>query len=329
VSLSGLPFDDIRDLIANMPDGDMSAGQLAASRAADLSNVFGLQERHATLAEWLATWSGKSPNVSRPMLALFAGNHAISDRYDGGSSEDTLVTVTRLAAGGGTANQACASFDIGLKAFDLALQFPVNDIGTNDALDEKGSAATIGFGMEAIAGGVDLLGLAAFGSGSEISDAAFMEILLDKRPDDVNPDDTTSNFHLLVDEVVTRHGNTVVNPLELLRRVGGREHSAITGAILAARVNHVPAVLEGLSAASIVLLLQKINPALCDHCCFAALPNGKGEMVSLYREAIKQSNLHYVLDGFGVARDGANAALAIGVIKSVAAQHCDCVIDAS
>jgi len=327
VSLSGLPFDDIRDLIQQLPDGDMAAGQLAATRSDDLAKIFGSQERHATLAEWLAIWSGKSPNVSRPILALFAGNHGVSERYQGNMGEETLDIVTRLAAGGSAANQVCSSYDIGLKVFDLALQYPVDDISSGDALDEKGSAATIGFGMEAIAGGVDLLGLSAFGKGSQIANAAFMDILLDQKPGINNDnDDNALKLRSVVDEVVDRHSSAQGNSLELLRRIGGREHSAIAGAILAARVNHVPAILEGMTATSIVLLLQKMNPGLCDHCCFAGLPSGADVDAATYRAAIKQSNLHVVLDGFGMAHDGANAALAIGVLKSVATQHSDNVI---
>lgn len=330
MSLSGLPFDDIRDLIGQLPDGDMAAGQLAATRSDDLAKIFGSQERHATLAEWLAIWSGKSPNVSRPMLALFAGNHGISARYQGDLGEDTLDIVTRLAAGGSAANQVCSSHDIGLKVFDLALQYPVDDISSGEALDEKGAAATIGFGMEAIAGGVDLLGLSAFGKGSQVANAAFMEMLLDQKPViNSDNDDEALKLRSVVDGVVARHSSAQGNPLELLRRIGGREHSAIAGAILAARVNHVPTILEGMTAASIVLLLQKMNPGLCDHCCFAGIPGGASADAATYRAALKQSNLHAVLDGFGMAHDGANAALAIGVLKSVATQHSDSVIAVS
>ena len=214
-----------------------------------------------------------------------------------------------------------------MKVFDLALQYPVDDISSGDALDEKGSAATIGFGMEAIAGGVDLLGLSAFGKGSQIANAAFMDILLDQKPGINNDnDDNALKLRSVVDEVVDRHSSAQGNSLELLRRIGGREHSAIAGAILAARVNHVPAILEGMTATLIVLLLQKMNPGLCDHCCFAGLPSGADVDAATYRAAIKQSNLHVVLDGFGMAHDGANAALAIGVLKSVATQHSDNVI---
>ncbi len=322
MSLSGLPFDDIRDLVAQIPDGDTSAGQLARHRSEDFAHIFGSQGKQADLCEWMATWSGKSPGVTRPMLALFAGNHGICERYEQVSDETTLATVTRLAAGGGMANQACASFDIGLKVFDLALQFPVADISREDALDEKGSAATIGFGMEAIAGGVDVLGLAGFGAGSGIANNAFMRLLLDDGGDLSVPGEAAA----LVDAVLQLHGGARSNPLELLRRLGGREHSALAGAILAARTNHVPVVLEGQSAAVVVLLFQKLKPDLCDHCCFAGLPDEGADMPFGYREAIRQSGLLSVLDGFGLAVDGANAAQAIGLLKSTAAVHRDSVL---
>ena len=322
MSLSGLPFDDIRELIAQMPDGDTSAGQLASQRSEDLARVFGPQGKQADICEWMATWSGKSPSVTRPMLALFAGNHGISDRYQPASDEPTLATVTRLAAGGGMANQACASFDIGLKVFDLALQFPVGDISREDALDEKGSAATIGFGMEAIAGGVDILGLAAFGASNRIANCSMLQLLMDA-PGDLSVPGEMSG---LVDAVLELHGSARSNPLELLRRLGGREHSALAGAILAARTNHVPVVLEGQSAAVVVLLLQKMKPDLCDHCCFAGLPDEGQELPFGYLEAIRQSGLLSVLNGFGLAVDGANAAQAIGLLKSAASVHRDSVL---
>jgi len=179
MSLSGLPFDDIRELISNLPAGYDDIEEIAAKRSAALSEKFGFGGKEAMLCNWLSLHSGKSPNVSRPMVALFAGTHKASAGVLG-LGEATLETVTRMAAGGAPINQVCATHDIGLKVFDLALQYPVEDITSEDAMDEKGSAATIGFGMEAIAGGVDVLGLAAFGQGSEIANAAILSKMTDK-----------------------------------------------------------------------------------------------------------------------------------------------------
>ena len=150
-----------------------------------------------------------------------------------------------------------------------------------------------------------------------------LQLLLDAPGDLSVPGDAAD----LVDAVLELHGSARANPLELLRRLGGREHSALAGAILAARTNHVPVVVEGQSAAAVVLLLQKMKPDLCDHCCFAGLPDEGADLPFGYTQAIKQSGLLRVLDGFGLVTDGANAALAIGLLKSAAAVHRDSVLE--
>ncbi len=331
MSLTGLPFDDIRNLIGQLPKVDEQALNLAKMRNEEVAATFGNLGKQAFLCEWLAGWSGKSPNVSRPMLALFAGTHAASAGLENPAREPTIETVTRLAAGGSAVNQVCAVNDIGLKVFDLALQYPVEDISIQDAMDEKGSAATIGFGMEAIAGGIDLLGLGAFGQGSEIANAAISSIVTKKPAREFLPHLEES----LVEQCLTKvqaalaiHGGVGAEPLELLRRLGGREHSAIAGAILAARVNHIPVVLDGPSVMAVVLLLQQIDKSICDHCVVATSGNAAESSGSGYTHAVEASGLPIVLDDFGMIGDGAAAAQAIALIKSVAAIHSGVVVQA-
>src|SRR5918998_5742908 len=85
--------------------------------------------------------------------------------------------VANFAAGGAAINQICRTFDLGLKVFELALDLPTPDITQKDAFDEKGCAATIAFGMEAIAGGVDLLCLGEMGIGNTTVAAAIFHAL--------------------------------------------------------------------------------------------------------------------------------------------------------
>ena len=66
--------------------------------------------------------------------------------------------LENFAAGGAAINQICAAYGLGFKVFDLALDMPTGDITEADAMDEKACVATMAFGMEAIAGGTDLLG---------------------------------------------------------------------------------------------------------------------------------------------------------------------------
>jgi NaMN:DMB phosphoribosyltransferase len=86
--------------------------------------------------------------------------------------------VENFAAGGAAINQICVANDLGLKIFDLALEVPTADISVEAAMDERTCAATMAFGMEAIAGGTDLLCIGEMGIGNTTIAAAIFSCAL-------------------------------------------------------------------------------------------------------------------------------------------------------
>ena len=56
---------------------------------------------------------------------------------------------------------------------------------------------------------------------------------------------------------------------EVLRRLGGRETSAIAGAILAARSEHVPTIVGGVTGLAACAALYRQHPQSISHCIFA------------------------------------------------------------
>lgn len=319
MSVSGLPFDDIRALLKDLPMADEDAHKLAIQRNEALKSYFGPLGKQAELTQWLAAWSGKSPVVTRPLIALFAGTHKVEDEMaDGalGKFESTLDSVTRLASGGAPVNQVCAASDIGLKVFDLALQYPVENILVADAMDEKGSAATIGFGMEAIAGGVDILGFSGFGKGANIASAAILALLLDRSVDEFLDKDDVQSIKL-ANAAMENHKSAKGNALEILRRLGGREHSALAGGVLAARTNHIPVVVDGLVAWSVLAVLRSQNLHACDHCVSA----NKHAFLS------KALDVSYVFEAPCILSEGSASAQAIAYLKSSADIHSNSVLN--
>lgn len=319
-----MPFDDIRELLAGLAPADERANEVAKNRNASLEEMFGSLGKMGEQLEWMASWSGKSPIISRPLVALFAGTHRICETVSV-SGEETLNTITRLSAGGSPANQVCSANDIGLKVFDLALQYPVENITSSEALDEKGAAATIGFGMEAIAGGVDVLGLSAFGKGGQIASSIILQML--GAPSALNildvfgfaGSDETSNA---VEKIVELHSGIENQPLEILRRLGGREHSALAGAILAARTNHIPVLVSGLTSLSVIAVLEAQQKGSCDHCMFVGKTPTKDMLPQLLNE------LQLMLPEIGSMDEGSSVANAIGVLRSAAAMHTNSVLEA-
>ncbi|MBA4210644.1 MAG: nicotinate-nucleotide--dimethylbenzimidazole phosphoribosyltransferase, partial [Parvibaculum sp.] len=64
---TGLPFDDIRNLIEGLPPVDAEARDAAAARTAALAVPEASLGRLADIAEWMAAWAGMTkPAISRP-----------------------------------------------------------------------------------------------------------------------------------------------------------------------------------------------------------------------------------------------------------------------
>src|SRR5215213_3646627 len=176
---SAAPFDDILRLIGSMPGPDEAAVAAVRERDRNLTKPAGSLGRLEWIVEWLAAWQGKAqPSVDRPLVCVFAGSHGVAQRgVSAYPSEVNRQMLENFAAGGAAINQICASQGLGFKVFDLALDMPTNDIVDDAAMDEKSCVATMAFGMEAIAGGTDLLGVGELGIGNTTIAAAMYTAL--------------------------------------------------------------------------------------------------------------------------------------------------------
>lgn len=316
---SALPFDDFRALMTRLPAGDEAAGERVRAQFDRAEKPKGSLGRLEDLAAWLATWSGRPPAVNRPLVAVFAGNHGVARHGVSPRPVEATARVVELTAAGGAAiNQICLANDVGLKVFDLALHLPTEDITQDAALDERGCAATMAFGMEAIAG-TDLLCIGDLGVGNSTVAAAILAALHGGNGADWVGQGSGADAAMIarkakvVDAALAFHGNHLKDPLEVLRRVGGREFAAIAGAILAARMEKIPVVLDGLAAVASAAVLHALNPRALEHCVVAQLSPEPA-----FGKAVERLGMRPLLD-LGVAHaEGAGAALAVGLVKAAA-----------
>jgi nicotinate-nucleotide--dimethylbenzimidazole phosphoribosyltransferase len=321
---TGLPFDDIRALLRQMPQADSAAVARVRQRDATLTKPPGSLGRLEEIAEWLAAWQGRAPPaVNRPLVAVFAGNHGVVAQ--GVSAYPAAVTrqmVENFAAGGAAINQICAANGLGLKVFDLALDIPTGDFTLGPALDERTCAGTIAYGMEAIAGGVDLLAIGEMGIGNTtVAAAIFCALFGGSAADWVGPGTGVDAEGLArktkaVDKAIALHRAHLGDPLEVLRRVGGREIAAMTGAILAARLNRVPVIVDGYVATSAAAILFAVDPAALDHCLFGHVSAEPGHI-----RALRKMDKAPLLDLGMRLGEGTGAALAAGIVRAAAALH--------
>jgi nicotinate-nucleotide--dimethylbenzimidazole phosphoribosyltransferase len=321
---SALPFDDIRDLLHNLPSPDAEAVMAVRARDATLTKPAGALGRLEEIVEWLAAWQGRAPpRIDHALVAVFAGNHGVVKQGVTAFPQDvTRQMVANFRSGGAAINQLCKSFDLGLKVFELALEIPTRDITEDAALEEAECAATMAYGMEAVAGDIDLLCIGEMGIGNTTIAAALSHALFGGNPQDwVGPgtgldEQGVARKADVVGRAVALHQAHLGDPLEALRRLGGRELAAMAGSILAARHHRVPVLIDGYVATAAAAVLHRVNPAALDHCMAAHCSAEPAHGVLLRRIGKKP------LFDLGMRLgEGSAAALAAGMVKAAVAVH--------
>mgnify|MGYP001765187970 FL=1 len=319
--MTARPFDDFRALLPLLPEASEVSVAAVRARDARLTKPAGSLGRLEEIVEFLAAWQAKAqPTVERPTVAVFAANHGVAAQgVSAWPSSVTRQMVTNFGAGGAAINQICGAYGAGLKVFELALDIPTRDITQEPAMTEAECAATIAFGMEAISG-ADLLGLGEMGVANTTSAAALYCALYGGRAQDwvgrgAGVDDAgLARKIAAVERAVALHGAHRDDPLELLRRLGGREIAALAGAILAARMERVPVLLDGYVVCAAAAVLQALDPATLDHCMAAHL-SAEGAHGDVLRRLGKKP----LLDLGMRLGEGSGAGLAIGVAQAALA----------
>ena len=319
-----LPFDDIRRLVRDMPGPDEAVASAVRARDARLTKPPGSLGRLEEITLWLARWQGREqPRADRIVVAVYAGNHGVVRQGVAAYPQDvTKQMVANFQAGGAAVNQICRSFELGLKVFELALDNPTRDITEEAAMEEAECAATMAYGMEAIAEGADLLCIGEMGIGNTTIAAAICHGLYGGEAEDwVGPGtgvdaDGLKRKASAVSRAVDRHRAHLKDPLEVLRRLGGRELAAMAGAILAARHQQIPVLLDGYVATAAAAVLHELSPAALDHCLA-----GHCSAEPAHRTLLERIGKKPLLDLGMRLGEASGAALAAALVKAAVQLH--------
>ena len=318
------PFADIIDLLHIAPAGDETAVAAIRERDRQLTKPPGSLGELERLVEWLGRWQGKaSPTLDNPMVAIFAGNHGVvAQGVSAFPSEVTAQMVANFTAGGAAISQICALHEINLRVFELALELPTGDITRTAAMDDRMAAATVAYGMEAIAGKPDLLAIGEMGIGNTtIAAALFAALFGGTGADWVGRGTGVDDAGLArkadaVDRALALHKDALGDPLAILARLGGREIAAMLGAIIAARQQKIPVIVDGFVATSAAAIAQAVSPAAIDHCLFGHVSAESG-----HARALEHMGQRPLLDLGMRLGEGSGAAMAAVMAKTALHLH--------
>ncbi len=252
---------------------DAAAADAARARQAHLTKPPGSLGRLEELAIWLAAWQGREPPaLERVGVLVFAGNHGVATR--GVSAYPAAVTaqmVANFSAGGAAINQLCQSAGADLTVVPLDLERPTRDFCEAPAMSEAECLDALNRGIAALAPDLDLVAIGEMGIGNTTSATAICAALFGGQalswagPGTGLDAEGVARKAAVIELALTHHRSTLDDPLEVLRRLGGREIAAMAGAIFSARVLRIPVLLDGLVAGAAAAVLHALAPAALDH----------------------------------------------------------------
>ncbi|WP_084419867.1 nicotinate-nucleotide--dimethylbenzimidazole phosphoribosyltransferase [Henriciella litoralis] len=319
---SASPFDDVRDLAKRSVSTDEASGAkvrealLGMGREGDFGRL-------GQAAEWLARWQGRyPPRIENATLAIFAGSHGVTGGGSVSLSSDrsTRSKVDELREGKAPLSAIAAQNGANIRVFELAIEKPTNDFTDDAAMTERECAATIAYGFEALEGKPDLLALGVVGAGIGTAAAAVACALYGGTPDywvrpgPSTPKDVSTARTEAVNAGLARHRGQLDDPLEALRCLGGRELAACVGAILAARIQSVPVLLDGFATTIAAGVVHAINPDAVSHVCAAHVTRRPAHQAALERIDL-QPLMPFEFNTGG----GMGSAAAVGVLKTACA----------
>ncbi len=313
---NGRPFNDIRDLVATAPEPDAKAMELVATTMSEHGDSLQPLGRAADYLKWLAGWQGGMPTIDRPLIAVFAGTHGVTSQiFDQDIIQAAHKRVKNMTEGQAGVRGIAEILQSAYKVYELGLDYPSESFTQTASLSEKDCAAAIAFGMEVVAEGANVIALGNVGFGAATAAAGITRGLYGGAAE-YWAGGTGEVAKARIEAVETGamlHKGELDDPLEVLRCFGGRDIAGMVGAILAARHQSIPIILDGYVVCAAAAVLHKLNPASIAHCMAGHVSTEPAHQALLDRLELRP--LHDLGIGIG---DGTGAAFAMGTLRSAA-----------
>ncbi|PTQ71327.1 nicotinate-nucleotide--dimethylbenzimidazole phosphoribosyltransferase [Celeribacter persicus] len=304
-------------LLKAAPGPDLEAKAEAEARNAQLTKPAGSLGRLEEIGIWYASWRGAArPKVTRPQVAIFAGNHGVTARgVSAFPAEVTVQMVANFEHGGAAINQLARNAGAVMSIHPIELDRPTADFTEAPAMSEAECVAALKVGWDAVDPQADLLVVGEMGIGNTTSAAAIANALFGGTAADwVGRGTGVDDAGLKIKEEVCAAGVALhgdKTPLEILAALGGREVAAMAGGIARARHLRIPVVLDGFICCAAAATLERAVPGALDH-CLAGHVSAEVAHPAVLRALVKEPLLSMRMR----LGEGSGAGLAIPLIRA-------------
>lgn len=330
----------LQQAVKPMHEGARSA---ALARQGQLTKPPGALGQLEGLAIRLAAMQGmEKPQLERAFVSVFAGDHGVA--AEGVSAFPQAVTaemVKNFARGGAAICVAARSINATLEVVNLGTAFDTGALpnvrnyelgkGTANftqaaAMSDAQLAAALEAGRDsaerALALGAHIYIGGEMGIANTTAAAALACALLQLSPQQLaGPGtglDTAGVAHKA--EVIARalhfHAAHLADPKEVLRRLGGFEIAALTGAFIACAQRGIPVLVDGYITTVAALLAVRIQPGVAEWLVYAHRSAEPGHVLML--QALRAEPLLQLGMRLG---EGSGAAVAVPVLRMACALH--------
>ncbi|KEO60729.1 nicotinate-nucleotide--dimethylbenzimidazole phosphoribosyltransferase [Thioclava indica] len=315
-------LSEIATLADHLPTADAAMREGARAHQDALTKPPGSLGRLEDLAIFMAGWRATArPEISKAQALVFAGNHGVcAQGVNPYPQAVTAQMVANFEHGGAAINQLCRANGADLSVIALDLDTPTADFTQGRAMTEAETLEAMNRGAAAVDPGADVVILGEMGIGNSTIAAALASALFEGTPSDWVGPGTGSDAEGLARKIaaittgLALHG--AKSPMEILAALGGREQAAICGAVLAARAQRIPVILDGFICTSAAATLYAADPRLLDHCLVGHVSAEPG-----HRRLLGAIDKRAVLEFDMRLGEGSGAALALGILRSALACH--------
>ncbi|HMR33145.1 MAG TPA: nicotinate-nucleotide--dimethylbenzimidazole phosphoribosyltransferase [Geminicoccaceae bacterium] len=317
-------FDELRHACLDLPAGDDASADAVRRRQRQLTKPPGSLGRLEDLVAWLAAWQRRPmPRLERVEVLVFAGTHGVTARgVSAYPSEVTAQMVANFAAGGAAINQLATAFGASLKVVPLSLDLPTADLGEAPAMTERAFLDAVATGFGAVPAGADLLCLGEMGIGNTTAAAALaMGLMGGEASSWVGRGTGVDEAGLarktaVLEAAMAGHARALADPLRIAAALGGRELAALLGAVLAARRQGVPVLLDGFVCTAAAAPLALLHPDGLAHAQAAHRSAEAG-----HHALLERLGLDPLLDLGMRLGEASGACLAVAVLRGALACH--------